>query len=188
MESDYRRFVRHAVTVEESLELQIVDDLAQRLLGHLRAMRSQIDRVHVFRAQSSVVQSIVAGLLQDELGFTQERVIPPEVGFITRARPDFYFGLSKSRGILAEVERGGTTTNNHDLKDLRKTHIAADAQHLFLVVPQANWNEGGLPRERPFARVARRLSAFFGDSRREVDVLSLHLFGYGSDSLTPLAG
>jgi hypothetical protein len=31
--------------------------------------------------------------------------------------------------------------------------------------------------------VSLRLSAFFGDRRREVDVLSVHVFGYGSETL-----
>jgi len=65
----------------------------------------------------------------------------------------------------------------------RKAHLAPDAHHLFLVVPVANWKEGGEPRERPYALVARRLGAFFGDPRREVDVLSAHVFGYGGDEL-----
>ena len=72
-----------------------------------------------------------------------------------------------------------TTTNNHDLKDLWKTHIAPDAQHLFLVVPNANWNETGAAREHPYARVPVRLGSFFGDPRREVDVVSVHVFGNG---------
>jgi hypothetical protein len=44
--------------------------------------------------------------------------LTPQDGLVTRARPDFYYRLSDCRGILSEVERGGTTTNNHDLKDL----------------------------------------------------------------------
>lgn len=39
-------------------------------------------------------------------------------------------------------------------------------------------------RETPFVRVINRLSAFFGDERREVDVLSCHVFGYGRSSLS----
>ena len=69
--------------------------------------------------------------------------------------------------------------NNHDLKDLWKAHIAPDAQHLFLIVPYANWLSNGASREKPFRRVTNRLSAFFGDARREVDVVSVHIFGYG---------
>ena len=102
---------------------------------------------------------------------------------MTRARPDFYYPLDEGRGIIAEIERGGTTTNNHDLKDFWKTHIAKDAHHLFLDVPMANWNEAGKARERPYTKVVRRLQAFFGDERREVDVLSAHVFGYGSEVL-----
>ena len=45
----------------------------------------------------------------------------------------------------------------------------------------ANWKEDGAARERPFHRVSGRIGAFFGDPRREVDVLSAHVFGYGSD-------
>ncbi|HEX8002914.1 MAG TPA: hypothetical protein VF519_09505 [Mycobacteriales bacterium] len=87
--------------------------------------------------------------------------------------------------MLAEVERGGTTTNNHDLKDFWKAHVSP-AQHLFLVVPNANWNEAQAAREHPFQRVRLRLRTFFGDPRREVDVLSVHAFGY-SRADAPLA-
>ena len=104
---------------------------------------------------------------------------------VTHARPDFFYRLSDDRGILAEVERGGTTTNNHDLKDIWKAHVSPDAQHLFLIVPNANWNESGAARERPFPRVVLRLGAFFGDPRREIDVVSVHIFGYGRDGLVP---
>ncbi len=43
----------------------------------------------------------------------------------------------------------------------------------------ASWNQAGKSRETPFVRVSNRLSAFFGDERREVDVVSCHFFGYG---------
>ena len=106
-------------------------------------------------------------------------MLTPDDGFLTAARPDFFYRLSEKRGILAEVERGGTVNNNHDLKDLWKAHIAPDAQHLFLIVPNANWTSTGAVRERPFLRVTKRLAAFFGDRRREIDVVSLHVFSYG---------
>ena len=48
----------------------------------------------------------------------------------------------------------------------------------------ANWKENGAARERPFHQVSGRIAAFFGDPRREVDVLSAHVFRYGSE--TPL--
>jgi len=181
MAGRHARFVRSVLSDAERRELSVVDEMADRLVKHLVAQRAEIDRVHVHRAPSSAVQQVVGELLRD-IGFGEEVVLTPQEGFVTRARPDFVYPLADGRGIIAEVERGGTTTNNHDLKDFWKVHIAQDAQHLFLVVPAANWNEAGLARERPFARVSNRLAAFFGDPRREVDVLSAHVFGYGSDT------
>jgi hypothetical protein len=183
MEDSYARFTRHAPRPEELLELAVVDGVAQRLRLHLIESLEAIREVHVHGAASRRVQDIVSQLLTTELGFDEEVVLTPEFGFVTRARPDFFFRLGERRGILAEVERGGTTTNNHDLKDLWKTHIAPDAQHLFLVVPLANWNASGATREKPFIRVRSRLGAFFGDPRREVDVLSVHVFGYGATTV-----
>lgn len=182
MDVRHARFVRSGLDAAEAAEVEQVDALADELAAHLAAESDEIDRVHVHRAQSSAVQSIVAGLLRERLGFRDEVRLTPQSGFVTHARPDFTYSLGTGRGIIAEVERGGTTTNNHDLKDLWKTHIAADAQHLFLVVPNANWNEAGTAREHPYARVLTRLGSFFGDPRREVDVLSLHVFGYGRDA------
>ena len=157
----------------------IVDGLAQQLLQHLQRESSLIDQLHVHGANSSSIQDVVGTLLTDELSFASEVVITPSEGFVTRARPDFFFRLESGRGVLAEVERGGTVNNNHDLKDVWKAHIAPDAQHLFLVVPNSNWSADGKAREKPFTRVAARLSSFFGDPRREIDVSSIHLFGYG---------
>jgi hypothetical protein len=179
VEVGYRRFVRQSLSAADAADLVKVDSLADELRRHLAESSAAIDLVHVHQAQSSAVQSIVAELLRVRLGFREERVLARGEGFVTLARPDFFFPLGDGRGVLAEVERGGTTTNNHDLKDLWKTHIAAEAQHLFLVVPNANWNAAGTARERPFVRVCRRLEPFFGVPRREVDVVSLHVFGYG---------
>lgn len=180
----YERFVRSTATAEELAEVERVDVLAQQLLDHIARSAPRIDRVHVHGASSATVQAILGELLSD-VGFKPEVVLTPQDGLVTRARPDFFFSLAESRGIIAEVERGGTTTNNHDLKDFWKTHIAKDAHHLFLMVPLANWNRMGLPREKPFVRVVNRISAFFGDARREVDVLSAHVFGYGSETPPP---
>ncbi len=134
--------------------------------------------LHIFNAQSKALQNHFSKVLHDELGFAEEVVLTPQDGLVTYARPDFFYRLAPNRGILAEVERGGTTTNNHDLKDFWKAHVAPDAHHLFLIVPMNNWKADGTPREKPFPIVARRLGAFFGDERRQIDVVSAHVFGY----------
>jgi hypothetical protein len=172
------RFARHALTPAEAAEAATVDGIAATLERFLDQESPRIDAAHVHGAQSKTIQDIIGGLLLGA-GFATEVVLTPEDGLVTRARPDFFLRLAPGRGILAEVERGGAVTNNHDLKDIWKAHIAPDAQHLFLIVPNSNFSADGSPREKPFARVQSRASSFFGDPRREVDVVSLHVFGYG---------
>lgn len=174
----YARHVKANLSPEQAAEMQAVDGLAEKLLAHIVATTGEIADLHVHGAKSKAIQDHFAILLRQELGFGEEVVLTPQSGLVTRARPDFFFELANGRGIIAEVERGGTTTNNHDLKDLWKAHVAPDAHHLFLIVPHNNWKGDGTPRERPFQIVARRLGAFFGDPRREIDVLSVHVFAY----------
>lgn len=174
----YARHTRSRLSPRERDELAVVDALAQRLLDDTTQTAKEIAHIHVHGASSGSVQAHFSRLLKGQLNFGEGVVLTPQHGLVTRARPDFFFGLQPGRGIIAEVERGGTTTNNHDLKDLWKAHVAPDAQHLFLIVPNNNWQADGRPREKPFAIVARRLGAFFGEPRREIDVLSVHVFGY----------
>lgn len=174
----YVRLVRSDVAPDDP-EQANVDGLAKHLRAHPEACSEEIDAAHVYRAQSKVIQLIVSKLLKDTLGFDEEIVLTPQDGLVVRPRPDFVYHLDSGRGVLAEVERGGTTANNRDLKDLWKTHLSPDAQHLFLVVPHANWDKEGRAREHSFHRVTARLSTFFGDERREIDVMSAHIFGYG---------
>jgi len=174
----YSRHVKAVVPPELAGELAIVDGLALQLVEHIAATRNVIATLHIHGASSLAIQNHIAGLLRVRLGFGEEVVLTPQTGFVTQARPDFFYRLAPDRGIIAEVERGGTITNNHDLKDLWKAHIAPDAHHLFLVVPRNNWKADGRPRERPFQLVSRRLGAFFGEPRREIDVLSAHVFAY----------
>ncbi|WP_298990711.1 hypothetical protein [uncultured Pseudokineococcus sp.] len=179
MVARYTRFAKSRLSDSEKRELIEVDIRAGDLTRFLVEESDAIDKAHVFNAGSSLIQGIVGGLLRERMGFREEVVITPEDGLVTRARPDFFYSLGPGRGILAEVERGGTVNNNHDLKDVWKTHIAPDAHHLFLVVPQQNVSADGKGRERPFLRVSSRVGAFFGDKRREVDIVSAHIFGYG---------
>lgn len=174
----YARHVKANISPEQAVELAAVDSLADKLRAHIAATKEQITLLHVHGAPSKAIQDHFAKLLREDLGFGEEVVLTPQSGLVTQARPDFFFALNEGRGIIAEVERGGTTTNNHDLKDLWKAHVAPDAHHLFLMVPHNNWKADGSPRERPFRIVARRLGAFFGDPRREIDVLSVHVFAY----------
>jgi hypothetical protein len=175
----YKRLQRSHVEPEHLAAIEAVDGLAASLRTALGLESAAIDAAHIHGASSSSVQTIVSSILKDALGFEEEVLLTPEDGIVSRPRPDFFYRLGPDQGIIAEVERGGTVTNNHDLKDIWKAHLAQDAQHLFLIVPNSNWKESGLSRERPFSRVADRMGAFFGDPRREIDVVTCHVFGYG---------
>lgn len=174
----YTRHVKADLAPDQLEEVAEVDRLAHELRAHIADTLSEISAIHVHGAPSKSIQDHFTDLLKNDLGFSEEVVLTPQTGLVTRARPDFFYEIGGGRGIIAEVERGGTITNNHDLKDLWKAHVAPDAQHLFLIVPHNNWRADGSPRERPFQVVSRRLGAFFGDPRREVDVLSVHVFAY----------
>lgn len=176
--ANQQRWTKLKVSQEERSELAEVDRLAGLLALHIDQTLATLATLHIHGASSRAIQDHFASLLIGELGFEEEVVLTPQDGLVTQARPDFFYRFSKDRGILAEVERGGTTTNNHDLKDLWKAHVSPDSQHLFLIVPNNNWRADGTSREKPFPLVARRLGAFFGDARREIDVLSVNVFGY----------
>lgn len=175
---EYHHLQRPPENDADRAELMQVAALADRLRMHLEAESELIASLHIHNAQSKAIQDEVGRLLEKKLGFQSEVVVTADEGFVTKARADFFYRLSESSGIIAEVERGGTTANNHDLKDLWKAHLATNVRHLFLIVPRELFNAEGLVRERPFPRVVRRMSAFFVDERRYVDVMSVHVFGY----------
>lgn len=175
---DYHHLQRPPRDDADRAELRQVAALADQLRIHLEREADLIGSLHIHNAQSKAIQDEVGRLLVNELDFQSEVVVTADDGFVTRARADFFYRLGETSGIIAEVERGGTTANNHDLKDLWKAHVATNVHHLFLVVPRELFNEKGVVRERPFPRVVRRMSAFFLDERRYVDVMSVHVFGY----------
>lgn len=173
------QFMRLTLDAEQRADVERVANLARILTDRLAEREAEIDLAHIARASSQAIQDIVSTVLTGELGFQEEVVLTREDGLVVRPRPDFVWRLGPDRGVMAEVERGGTTTNNHDLKDMWKAHVARDLQHLILLVPHSNWRSNGAGREKPYPAVIRRVGAFFGDPRREVDVWSVHVIGYG---------
>lgn len=176
--TSYEYFVKSTLDPESSAEIGQVLKLATRLQDFMAERADSIRLAQVHGAPSSAIQALVGALLVGELGFKHEVMFESNIGLSVRPRPDFVYRLSSGRGIIAEIERGGTTTNNHDLKDVWKAHISPSAHHLFLVVPHNNWKTDGTAREKVFPAVVRRVGAFFGDPRREVDIASAHIFGY----------
>ena len=95
---------------------------------------------------------------------------------VSGIRPDYYKHL-EGGGILFEVERGKTIANNMDLLDVWKTHICPSAKHLFLMVPRIRVT-GSHQEQKIFQSVEKRIGTFFGEEARDIDVETVHLFGY----------
>ena len=64
-----------------------------------------------------------------------------------------------------------------DLLDVWKTHICAEAKHLFLMVPLIRVTKTG-GQQKIFNTVEKRIGAFFAENVLAIDVDSVHLFGY----------
>ena len=171
-------------TPAQAAEIARVERIASALLGELRRVSDEIDRIHRFRAKSDDIQAVFFAWLRENYRVSIETTEGFEDTTTRRNRPDAQIWLDDSgaRRLLVEVERGGTVTNGHDLKDMWKAHLSPLLQHLFLVVPNTIEDERGKPRsDQAFIRCTARLGSFFKDERTEVDVLSVHLFGYGAD-------
>ena len=81
-------------------------------------------------------------------------------------------------GIVRESdERGKTIANNMDLLDVWKTHICPEAKHLFLMIPRIRVT-GNQQEQKIFQSVEKRTGTFFNEQAHDIDVESVHLFGY----------
>ena len=153
-----------------------VEQIAAKFLAYLRSsiVEQDIAKVHRLGASSAMVQAIIQPGA-DSLGFSTEKKGLFTDYSVSALRPDYFMKVGDS-GILLEVERGKTTTNNMDLLDLWKCHICLHADYLFLVVPNARVSEkGGVMRH--FKQVQKRLGTFFVP-RNYVNVEAVFLFGY----------
>jgi hypothetical protein len=171
-----------APTPKQSADIAEVDGIAAEFHAALVSVSNEIESVHRWRAKSDDIQSLFFPWLCERFKVSLESVEGFEGTTTSRNRPDAQIWLDEAgtRRVLVEVERGGTVTNNHDLKDLWKAHLSPLTQHLFLVVPNSIEDERGNPRsDQAFLRCSARLQSFFINRRTEVDVWSVHLFGYG---------
>jgi hypothetical protein len=153
-----------------------VRDLAGRLLTILNepAMLALILAANRPGGSSADIQAAFR-IPAEALGFHSERK-GLFADSISGLRPDYFTELNGT-GILLEVERGKTTTNNMDLLDFWKCHISGTATYLFLLVPKALQHNDGMTPKKEYASVARRLAQFFLPGKY-TNVRGLCLFGY----------
>jgi hypothetical protein len=155
---------------------KLANQKALQLRGFLEQTETQqqIRERHVLGASSGLIQELILSKA-GELGFENEKKGLFANFGVPGLRPDYYCRVGDS-GILLEVERGKTTTNNMDLLDLWKCHICEHAEYLFLLVPQARPSANGTVL-RHYRHVQKRLAVFF-EPKNYVNVNAVHLFGY----------
>lgn len=155
---------------------QQVNAISDELLDHLNTdgARELMERANMPGVSSAEVQATFLPFAL-ELGFTSEaKGLFKE--YANKLRPDYYRAVADS-GILLEVERGKTTTNNMDLLDFWKCHLCTQADYLFLMVPQALKHNHQMTPKKEYNSVVKRLDTFFYPGN-ETNVRAVHIFGY----------
>ncbi len=140
----------------------------------LPEVSKQLSSTHQVNAKSHQIQDIILPKC-NELGMSSEKKGLFSTYATSQLRPDYYIQLNKS-GLIMEVERGKTTTNNMDLLDIWKCHICKEADYLLLVVPVIRQtNNGG--KTKIFEHVVKRISSFF-EPKNYVNVKGCFIIGY----------
>lgn len=161
---------------DDSAEWGQVLDIAKRLLGELNstATLESISQANQPNLSSAEVQAAFEPAARS-LGFQSEArgLFSDSVAGL---RPDYFLPLGNT-GIILEVERGKTTTNNMDMLDFWKCHLCGKAHYLFLLVPQSLQHNPGMTPKKEYETVRRRLAHFF-EPGNYTNVRGLCLYGY----------
>ena len=166
-----KKFIKKKVS---KTELKEVFKIAKKIEDFLNKEETskKISKLNVKNVVSQKIQKVITDFVVPELGFKSEKEDLFKKYETNKLRPDFFLKVRET-GILLEVEKGKTITNNMDLLDLWKCHICSEANHLFLIIPQRDKAKG----LNVFNNVCKRMSSFF---RKEnyLNINSLVIFGY----------
>ena len=154
-------------------ELKQVLEIATKLEEYLNRddINERIQKANAKGTHSKEVQDIVMEFAIPALGFVDEKEGLFKRYETTKLRPDFYKKIGK-KGILIEVEKGKTITNNMDLLDIWKCHICKEANHLFLLVPIEVTHTKNI-----YNSVCKRMTSFFF-KENYLNIDSIIVFGY----------
>lgn len=163
-------------SLSDSPTFDRVRAIADGLLTFLRNpdIEAEIAKHHVLGGASTAIQAIILREAT-RLGFQSEKSGLFAEYPTSHLRPDYFLPVDHT-GIILEVERGKTTTNNMDFLDLWKCHICKHASYLFLIVPHARPSANGTVL-RHYQQVQKRLGSFF-QPPNYVNVDAVFVFGY----------
>ncbi len=172
--------VRHGFAregIEQDDDFAEVAHIADLLLDHLNSPEATeaIHQANQPGSSSALVQGAFLPFAQ-QLGFRSETKGLFAEYQTSALRPDYFRPVGGS-GILLEVERGKTTTNNMDLLDMWKCHLCSHADYLFLLVPQELRHNPTMTPKREFTSVVKRLESFYRP-QNYTNVLATYVFGY----------
>jgi hypothetical protein len=153
-------------------QYKIVLNLAKEIekFINIGEVNSRIQKANSKGSHSKEIQDIIMEFASP-LGFVDEKEGLFKKYKNSKLRPDFFMKLDKG-GILMEVEKGKTITNNMDLLDLWKCHICEEANHLFLLVPIEVTHTKNI-----FNSVCNRMNSFF-QIENYLNIDSVTVFGY----------
>ena len=164
---ELRVYIKKNILIEDIKEVIITAEKLGKYLGQ-NELRQQMDDANSLGNSSKKIQDIFINYCE-KLGFESEK---NGLFKYHNLRPDYYKKLNTG-GILFEVERGKTLTNNMDLYDLWKCHICKEANHLFLFVPKNVSHKKNI-----YESTFRRFSSFFREEKNHINIDTVFLFGY----------
>ncbi len=157
-------------------EFSIAQNVAKEIYYYMgsESISKEIYNTHKVNAKSHQIQNIILPKCE-ELGMSSEKKGLFSTYATAQLRPDYYLKINNT-GLIMEVERGKTTTNNMDLLDVWKCHICKEAEYLLLVVPIIRQtNSGG--KTKIFEHVVKRIGSFFHE-HNYVNVKGCFIIGY----------
>jgi len=162
----------YKLDVEKTTDFKKVKAIAGKLLNFMNSpdIIKKIRNTDKKGAASKQIQDILLPKTK-ELHFISEKKGLFKDYLTTGLRPDYF---NEELGILIEVERGKTTTNNMDLLDIWKCHICKEANYLFLIVPQLREAQN----KQEFNIVVKRVSSFFKHKENHINIDGVFVFGY----------
>ena len=161
---------------EKSDEFFEAQEIAKEIYDYmcLPEISKKLAETHQVYAPSRAIQNIILSKCE-QLGFTSEKRGLFSDCATPQLRPDYYITLGAT-GLILEVERGKTSTNNMDILDIWKCHICQKADYLLLVVPVLRpTTKGG--NTRIFEHVIKRIDSFF-QPQNYINVKGCFIIGY----------
>lgn len=153
-------------------EISNVIGVADKIAKYIdtKEVSKQIFDTNKKHTDSKKIQDIFISFMKN-LGFESEK---NNLFKNYKLRPDYFKKIDENDGIILEVERGKTITNNMDIYDLWKCHICKEANHLFLFVPQSVSHTG-----KVYESTFKRIKSFFEpEDKNFVNIKNICLFGY----------